>query len=158
GANAPRAFHQVVKLGAGRPPRGLRKTAIGTDAQALGRNVPQAFADAPLDFLWRLEVVTLYVNQPDADVHSLRDLRGELELGECAAGHLEVHLLDMQAEEPGEHRSISAPRHCPALVVAEAEVRAQVAPSAHRLDRAVERLDEPIQVFAIGVAAHRRLV
>ena len=69
-----------------------------------------------------------------------------------------MDLVDCDAEERREKRCVAPRRDRAALVVAEAEVRREPRPADDRGHRAVEELDEPFRILAVGVAAHRRLV
>ena len=95
---------------------------------------------------------------PDRHVLLRSDGGDQLELGELTAGHLQMELVDGEPEERREHRRIAPLRRRASLVVAEAQVGAEVAAADDGLDRAVEQIDEPGGVLPVRVAAHRGLV
>ena len=108
--------------------------------------------------LRRLDVVALHVDHADGDVLRRCNRADELGLGGLAARHLEVDLVDVDAEEGGEERRVLPGRDGATLVVAEAEVGREPRPSGDRGDRAVEEVDEPLRIFSVRVAAHRGFV
>ena len=64
----------------------------------------------------------------------------------------------VSSRNAGKHRRVSPRADGAALVVAEAQVRGKPAAADDRLDGAIEDVDEPPRVLAMGVAAHRGLI
>ena len=106
----------------------------------------------------RLDVIVLHVDDADGHVHACGDRGDQLDFRELAAGHLQVHLVDVHVEKRRKQARVAPRRHGAALVVAEAQVRRQPRAPAHGRDRLVEDGDEPPRIFDVAVAAHRRLV
>ena len=114
-ASFARAAQRAVWLS----PQSVEKASRSGGAKR--RTVPDAIGDV----LGRLDVVALHVDHADGDVLRLGDRADELDLGELAARHLEVDLVDVEAEERGEERLVPAWRDGAALVVPEAEMRGE---------------------------------
>ena len=107
-ANDPHARDEVLQLLPRRPPRRLAEAAVGREGQSLGRSELDEPAHARGHVLGRLDVVALHVDHADGDVLRLGDRADELRLGELATRHLEMDLVDRDAEECGEERRVAA--------------------------------------------------
>ena len=69
-----------------------------------------------------------------------------------------MNLIHVQVEKRGKHRRVSPQTDRAAFVVAKAQMRREMAPTDNGLHRAIENINEPFWIFAVGVAAHRRFV
>ena len=108
--------------------------------------------------LGRLDVVVLDIDDTNSNVLDRADLADELELGELPTRHLNVNLVGRQREERRKHGGVAARCDRPALEIAEAEMRPEVAAVDDRPHGSIEDVDQAIDVLAIGVTTHRRLI
>src|SRR4051794_4029903 len=115
--------------------------------------MPQAKPNSLGHVVERLDIRTLHVDDPDRNVHPLGDFSDQLDLGELAAGHFDVDLVDMEIEKIRKHGTVPPRGDRSGLKIAEAEMGREPALADDRLDRAVEDLDQPLAVLAMGVAA-----
>ena len=146
--NLSRAAHRAV---CERPQSGL------TLSRSAG--IERETAANPLgNDLGRLDVVVLDIDDTNTNVLGRADLADELELGELPTRHLNVNLVGRQREERRKHRGVATRGDRPALEIAEAEMRPEVAAVDDRPHGSIEDVDQAIDVLAIGITAHRRLI
>src|SRR5690606_965215 len=157
----PHALHasdHVAELLSRGPARRLAQAAVGRERELLRGHVLEAELDARGDVIRRLDVIALHVHAADGDVEALRDLARDLDLGELAARHLHVELIRLELEKGGKHGRVTPVADSATLVVSKTEMRRQPSATDHRLDRAIEDIDEAARILAVRVAAHRWLV
>ena len=69
-----------------------------------------------------------------------------------------MDFVHVHVEKRREHRRVTARTDGAAFVIAEAEVRGEMALAGDGLDGAIENIHEALRVFAMRVAAHRRFI
>src|SRR5579883_1765145 len=105
-----------------------------------------------------LDIVALYIDDSDRNVHSLSDSRNQFKLRKFAARHLDVHLVTMKVQERREHRGKLARPYRSPLVIPKTKMGADSRLASHWFDSSIEQIHKAKRVFLMRVATHRRLV
>src|SRR5213593_4446403 len=107
--------------------------------------------DSGSDFLDRFDIVTFHVDDTHGHVLNCRDFADDIEFRELTAGHLEVNLVELHAQEGGKHRPVAPGPHCSRLVIPKAKMGGEPAFSKDRLDGSIEDVRESRRVFAVRI-------
>ncbi len=104
------------------------------------------FADLICDVVRRFDKILSSSTISICSVHSFNDFRDDLDFGEFATGHFDVHLVALKISRNAGNIGATtfARADSPPLVIPEAKMRANARSSGDRFHRAIENIDEAI--------------